>query len=82
MNGTNGTDFDFLSKALIQISTHPWCTKYNTPYGKVEKRTQQHFARMWYDLLVDSPNFLGLVQGDSDPYVWTLGQGEKRIISF
>ena len=78
LNGTSGTALDFLSKPLIQTATHPWCTKYNTPYYKVE--TQQHFARMWYDLLVDSPNFLGLVQGESDPYTWTLGQGKRRVV--
>jgi hypothetical protein len=30
---------------------------------------------MWYDLLIDSPGFLALTQGESDPYVWTIGEG-------
>eukprot|EP00934_Nitzschia_sp_Nitz4_P000903 Nitzschia sp. Nitz4//scaffold385_size13641//5741//8870//NITZ4_008972-RA/size13641-snap-gene-0.9-mRNA-1//-1//CDS//3329549950//903//frame0 len=30
---------------------------------------------MWYDLLIDSPSFLNIVQGESDPYVWTTGAG-------
>jgi hypothetical protein len=33
------------------------------------------FARMFYDLMIDSPGFLNLVQGEDDPYTWTTGQG-------
>jgi hypothetical protein len=33
------------------------------------------FARMFYDLMIDSPGFLNLVQGEDDPYSWTTGQG-------
>jgi hypothetical protein len=33
------------------------------------------FARMFYDLMIDSPGFLDLVQGEDDPYTWTTGQG-------
>jgi len=40
-----------------------------------EERTAQHFAKMWYDLLIDSDGFLGLTQGEDDPYTWTNGQG-------
>jgi hypothetical protein len=30
---------------------------------------------MFYDLVIDSPGFLNLVQGEDDPYTWTTGQG-------
>jgi hypothetical protein len=30
---------------------------------------------MFYDLMIDSPGFLNLVQGEDDPYTWTTGQG-------
>ena len=30
---------------------------------------------MWYDLLIDSENFLNIDQGESDPYTWTSGEG-------
>ena len=30
---------------------------------------------MFYDLLVDSPSFLSITQGESDPYSWTNGNG-------
>jgi len=58
-----------------QSLTQKWCTKYNVPFETDDIRTQQHFAKMWYDLLLDSPSFLGVVQGTSDPYIWTTGQG-------
>jgi len=75
LKGTTGTVYDLLSASLVQDATDPWCTKFNDPFESFENRTQQHFARMWFDLLVDSPAFLNLKQGDSDPYSWTLGQG-------
>jgi hypothetical protein len=56
-------------------ATQHWCTEYNDPYEISSNRSVQHFARMWYDLLVDSPDFLNLIQGESDPYIWTTGQG-------
>lgn len=37
--------------------------------------TRQHFARMWYDMVVDSPYVLDIKQGESDPYSWTSGLG-------
>lgn len=52
-----------------------WCTKFSEPFLTDETRTVQHFAKMWYDLLVDSDGFLGLTQGKSDPYSWTNGEG-------
>jgi hypothetical protein len=30
---------------------------------------------MWYDLLIASPGFLNIVEGASDPYTYTLGEG-------
>ena len=30
---------------------------------------------MWYDLLIASDNFLGVTQGQDDPYAWTNGAG-------
>lgn len=30
---------------------------------------------MWYDLVIASPGFLDIVEGVSDPYTYTLGQG-------
>lgn len=70
-----GAAIDAVTGAMMTAATQQWCTKYNEPFEDDDVRTIQHFARMWYDLLVDSPNFLGLVQGESDPYVWTTGQG-------
>jgi hypothetical protein len=61
--GTNGTALDTLSASLIQAATDPWCTEFSEPFETMEMRTQQHFARLWYDLLVDSPSFLNLTQG-------------------
>lgn len=37
--------------------------------------TKLHFAKMWYDLLIESDMFLGIDVGVSDPYTWTLGVG-------
>ena len=43
--------------------------------------TKQYFARMWYDLLIASPGFLGIVQGEDDPYTWTTGQGCGYVLA-
>ena len=60
-------------------ATQRWCTKYSIPNtnntGQQESYTKQHFARMWYDLLIDSDSFLGIQEGVDDPYTWTTGQG-------
>jgi len=58
-----------------QLLISQWCTKYSVPYGVDKEKTQQHFAKMWYDLLLVSPGFLGLTQGVDDPYTWTSGSG-------
>lgn len=55
--------------------TQRWCTEYNNPFEEDGTFTRQYFAKMWYDLLIDSPSFLGIVQGQDDPYSWTTGQG-------
>mmetsp|Transcript_3113 Transcript_3113/g.3680 ORF Transcript_3113/g.3680 Transcript_3113/m.3680 type:complete len:1362 (+) Transcript_3113:138-4223(+) len=50
------------------------CTKFSEPLVD-EERTEQHFAKMWYDIVIDSNAFLNIEQGVSDPYSWTSGQG-------
>jgi hypothetical protein len=55
---------DFKSKAQVVVS----------PFVSIVSTILQ-FARMFYDLMIDSPGFLNLVQGEDDPYTWTTGQG-------
>lgn len=69
--GSPNDQLDFLLSSMKQ----DWCTKYNTPYETSEERTQQHFAKMFFDLMADSAGFLNLEQGQDDPYTWTIGQG-------
>jgi hypothetical protein len=57
-------------------ATQHWCTKYNDPYEISSDRTVQHFARMWYDLLVDSPGFLILSKVNP---IHTYGQPDKVV---
>lgn len=67
---------DTATAFAMQNNTEMWCTKYDTPNeapGGTE--TVQYFSKMWYRLLIDSPEFLNLTQGESDPYVWTTGEG-------
>lgn len=61
LNGTNGTLLDYLPGDFL---TGDWCTKYNEPFEEKGTYTQQYFARMWFDLLADSPSFLNLTQGE------------------
>ena len=75
-----GTSFDVpqIDQATARMAvslTQDWCTVYNQPFGEDDTATKQHFARMWYDLLLDSDAFLGLTQGEDDPYTYTLGTG-------
>lgn len=63
LKGPNGTLLDYLIEELIQEATGPWCTKFNEPFEEEGTYTQQHFAKMWFDLLADSPSFLNLTQG-------------------
>jgi hypothetical protein len=66
---------DGFTAVVAKQLTQYWCTKYNQPFEVDGPATKQHFARMWYDLLLDSESFLGLTQGEDDPYTWTLGAG-------
>lgn len=77
LKGTNGAgdQTDQLTAALMAGATQQWCTKHNIPFEEEGDFTVQYFARMWFDLLIDSPSFLSLTQGESDPYLWTTGQG-------
>jgi len=59
--------------ALVKSSSPKWCTKHNVP--NETKSTKQDFARMWFDLLTNSESFLNITIGESDPYVWTTGEG-------
>ena len=67
------------SRVLAENATRHWCTKHNIPNTNYTPENgiymKQHFARMWYDLLVGSESFLGITQGEDDPYTWTTGQG-------
>lgn len=57
------------------LVTGQGCTKYNTPFETDGEETVLHFAKMWYQILIDSDGFLGIKQGSSDPYTWTNGEG-------
>ena len=48
------------------------CTKFNL---EDEIRTEQHFVKMWYDIIINLEGFLDITQGLSDPYTWTSGEG-------
>ena len=52
-----------------------WCTKYNVPFQDDETYTKTHFAKMFYDFLIASDQFLGITKGKSNPYMWTSGNG-------
>ena len=64
-----------LTAIILAAATLKSCTKYSVPFEVDGTRTKTHFARMWYKLVIDSPSFLNLVQGESDPYVYTVGRG-------
>lgn len=71
-------EVDQNSTILTKAVTQKWCTQYSIPNTNNTGEgsyTRQHFARMWYNLVIDSPSFLGLVEGAADPYLWTTGQG-------
>jgi len=80
LTGTNlpSDEINSETRALAEAVSQPWCTLYNIPNTNNTGQgpyTKQHFARMWYDLLIDSDAFLGIRQGVHDPYTWTTGQG-------
>lgn len=69
---------DQQSAGLAAAASQRWCTEYSIPNTEnkgVPPYSKQHFARMWFDRLIDSPAFLGLEEGKDDPYTWTTGQG-------
>lgn len=66
---------DPISTFILLTATPKWCTTYDTPYNIDGLSTKTHFAKMWFDLVIDSPDFLNLVQGQSDPYTYTTGKG-------
>lgn len=53
-----------------------WCTDHNKPRTEdgPASMNKLHFVKMWYNLLLDN-NFLGITQGEDDPYSWTNGNG-------
>jgi hypothetical protein len=75
---TGMANVDEGSMALVYSATQYWCTKYSIPNtnntGDGGPYTKQHFAKMWFDLLIHSDAFLGMTEGVHDPYTWTLGQ--------
>ncbi|CAB9518815.1 Protein patched homolog 1 [Seminavis robusta] len=75
--GTNASDaiIDSASRLLVKDYSQLLCTKYHTPFEEDGTETRQHFARMWFSMLIESPYFLNIRQGESDPYSWTSGLG-------
>ena len=74
-----GTPANPASGALLASQTPRWCTPFDVPneYRPTPEVTypKQHFARMWYDLMMASERFLDVTQGEDDPYSWTNGAG-------
>lgn len=68
-------NIDIPAGAFLASISPSFCTTYNVPFEDDATLTRQHFAKMWYDLVIDSPPFLGITQGVDDPYTWTTGQG-------
>lgn len=62
------------AKSISQV----WCSEYTLPIESNPGEgnyTKQHFAKMWYDRLLDSTTFFNIQQGIDDPYSWTIGSG-------
>mmetsp|Transcript_5416 Transcript_5416/g.7833 ORF Transcript_5416/g.7833 Transcript_5416/m.7833 type:complete len:1444 (-) Transcript_5416:63-4394(-) len=76
-SGLPGVDESvILNEILFNVSKgRRWCTAYSIPFEEDGTKTQQFFVKMFYDLLVDSDEFLSIRQGDNDPYDWTTGNG-------
>jgi len=75
LTGSN-TGIAFVDNGLgsnLAESSLRWCTKHNTNKDGTDK-TQQYYAKMFYDLLVDN-NLLSITRGQNDPYDWTIGAG-------
>lgn len=79
LTGTNLAEDPFAINSQtadgLANASRMWCTEYSIPNEIEGNETQQHFAKMFYDLLVDSPSFMDITQGESDPYDWTNGNG-------
>jgi hypothetical protein len=80
LKGTDTTGEQLNNETALAAAsvTQTWCTIFNVPNPNVPGPggySKQHFARMWYDLLIGSPVFLDVVEGQDDPYSWTTGQG-------
>ena len=73
------SDIDNITLQVMEEFSFQWCTPYSVPNdqdpGESDQYSRQHFARMWYDLLIASDNFLNITEGESDPYSWTVGVG-------
>lgn len=73
------SDVDGLSAGVVGEYTSRWCTQYSIPNeenpGNSTQYSRQHFARMWYDLLITSEDLLRIREGVDDPYSWSLGVG-------
>lgn len=72
-------ELDDRSAGAAMLTSQSWCTPFNVPNminpgSPGVEYSRQHFARMWYDLLISSPSFLDVKQGQDDPYSWTTGQ--------
>jgi len=63
-----------IPQPYLTLLSKKGCTKYSVPLED-EERTKQHFAKMWYDLVITSDGFLGTTQGKSDQYSWTSDEG-------
>jgi len=84
IHSVDGVSLDIASAGAMRAGTQFWCTKYDIPNAENAGEggyTKQYFARMWYDLLIASPGFLGIVQGEDDPYTWTTGQGCGYVLA-
>ncbi|KAL7573818.1 hypothetical protein ACA910_007843 [Epithemia clementina (nom. ined.)] len=71
-------DYDASTAGLAASLSIMGCTKFDVPNANDEGDSpynKQHFAKMWIDIHLNSPNFLDIVQGEDDPYTWTTSNG-------
>lgn len=66
LKGTNGLAADDKIEQLMQEFTDPWCKRLDKPFNESGTFTQQYFAKLWFNLLADSPPFLDLIQGKNE----------------
>lgn len=60
---------------LIRLASQNLCSEYYPPFEEKDLKTKRYFAKTWYDLLTNSPTFLGITKGINDPYTYTLALG-------